>query len=437
MAKKEISPIDIVLKVFVKQLNKSSAYQYKQVKNAFGIEEAFVLATSAERNFLELLPKLLASDKLLVSDKKETINSIVKGLRNNVLESYKWNRNGLKSYKTYLNTFLNFIVRRMIDDSNIYGEIVKNLKSSNLNLAIDELDEEMLTSNDNGIYKYSTLITTFKTRLNRQERTSGDKIWLPLSFINKIFSVNGRKDYLDWIKDLVDGIHIHYYDKELNCVKDVTIREGGINIKLVKSSDMYSVWLILEKNGEIKPYRVLTPTGRGNNKEPLFIKNSKTLGEIEIDHVKPIDKTLKEKGDSGELKQLQKVTEEFKNLKNRGLEKSVTELNKAARNIIIDLNALKDELNLIKKDSPLRLMAKKYNSQKSNGATFKEYRKTVDNKYIGIIEEGIKMANDEKAKDMTLYQELSNALKGNITIDYNDRLKGEKVNVTDLDINII
>lgn len=436
MAKKEVSPIDIVLKVFVKQLNKSSAYQYKQVKNAFGIEEAFVLATSAERNFLELLPKLLASDKLLVSDKKETINSIVKGLRNNVLESYKWNRNGLKSYKTYLKTFLDF-VGRLFDDSRKYDEIVEKLKNSGLNLVIDELDEVMLSSNDNGIYKYSTLITTFKTRLNRQERTSGDKVWLPLSFINKIFSVNGRKDYLDWIKDLVNDIHIHYYDE--NRVKDVTIKDGGINIKLMKSksSDMYSVWLMLEKNGEIEAYQVLTPTGRGNNKEPLFIKNSKTLGEIEIDHVKPIDKTLKEKGDSGELKQLQKVTEEFKKLKNQGLEKSVTELSNAARNIKIDLNALKEELDLIRRDSPLRLMAKKYNSQKSNGSSFKEYRKTMNNKYIGIIEEGIKMANDEKAKDMTLYQELSNALKGNITIDYNDRLKGEKVNVTDLDINII
>ncbi len=420
MAEKEKLPIDIILDKFVEKLKegKKSASQYRQVKNAFGIEEAFVLATSAQRNFLELLPKLL------VSDKKKTINGIVEGLRDNVLESYKWNKNGLKSYKTYLKTFLNF-VGSMFDDY----EIVEELKSSGFNLAIDELDEEMLSSDDNGIYKYSTLITTFKTRLNRQERTSGDKVWLPLSFINKIFSVNGRKDYLVWIKDLVNDIHIHYYDE--NRVKDVTIKDGGINIKLVKSSDMYSVWLMLEKNGEIEAYRVLTPTGRGNNKKRLSIKNSKTLGEIEIDHVKPIDKTLKEKGDSGELEQLQKVTEEFKKLKNQGLEKSVTELSNAARNIKIDLDALKNELDLIRKDSPLRLMAKKYNSQKSNGVAFKEIRKIADEKYIGIIEEGIKMENDPSGDDMTLYQELTDDLNQTgftITKNKSASLDGENIN---------
>ena len=399
------SPIDVILNEFVKyerDLIKhnggsgKSAYQYRQVINAFGVDEAFVHATSAERNFLELLPKLL------IIDDKEYIEKIVAGLEKNVLniDNYKWPR-GLKSYKTYLSSFLKF-VSKIIEDSDIHSTIVDKFKMSNLNITINDLDRQMLyPKDDNKYYKYSTLVTTFKTRLNRQERTSGDKIWLPLTFINKIC----RKDYLNWLKELVNSIHIHYYDEKFNCVRDVTMGDGGINIKLEKSSDsnMYYVKLILEKEGEIETYQVLTPTGRGNKKEPLSVKKSETLGEIEIDHVKPIDKTLRDHSDK--LKQLQEITAKYKELKDRGLEKSVTALNEAAKEISFKLNGLKGELDLIRKDSPLRLMAKKYNSQKSNGTTFKEIWKIEENKeeYWGILEEnGIFYDGQE----LFLYQEL-------------------------------
>ena len=69
--------------------------------------------------------------------------------------------------------------------------------------------------------------------------------------------------------------------------------------------------------------------------------------------------------------------------------------------------------------------------QISNGDTFKEIRKIADDKYIGIIEEGIKMDNNPSGENMTLYQELTDALSqtGNLTIAYNsESLNGQNVN---------
>ena len=98
---------------------------------------------------------------------------------------------------------------------------------------------------------------------------------------------------------------------------------------------------------------------------------------------------------------------------------------------VSELDSLIKDLEAIRDDGPLRLMASKYNSQKSNGDTFLKILKRTDGSYFGILEEKIKMANEfstPDSSDYTLYQDLTDDLneKGNllITASTDERMKG-------------
>ncbi|MBO7116730.1 MAG: hypothetical protein J6V87_06755 [Prevotella sp.] len=418
----------IILDSFVDSLkdkdgNKlSSREYYRNVINALKMEEAF--SSNRERNFMELLIRKLPA-KSLANEIDNLLNSMddaLKRFKCNTDPKYK------KSYKTYVNKFILFLKNK--ENQN---DLRANLTQANLNFKNDAETNALYLDKPGMIYMPNMLRTKLQSRLRCQDRVSGDKIWLPLRFIAKIYSTAIKMNiitenlFLDWLDNLVDSVNIHYNDN--GKVQHFTINQG-VSLWLTPNDNEYDV-IIIDPNG--KEHKALTPTGKGNEKIPMKVKS---ISEIAIDHVKSIDRTLRDLSDEdhyyndNKLPELMKVSDKYKAIQaedDPNEDEAIKELLTSWNNPI-DLLKLKDELYSIKKDGLLRLMASKYNSQKSNGDTFKEIRKIDNDKYIGVIETGIKRANSKDNKEMTLYQELNNNYPAeSLLIDVSGSLKGTNI----------
>jgi len=435
MAKKRINAADIkeaqneLIKLFVDSLKLKSKGEYKQVVNALNTEEIY--GPNKGRLFLELLVRMIPSNKdgVKVKNQKwsevekivEAMDKHLEKFKNKTSPEYK------KSYKSYLNRFFKFL-----RDNQNHNNLSISRKGLKMNAAATAVKNAFIQGFDGEIYLYSALRTKFKSRLRCQDRTSGDKIWLPLRFIAKLYNIDKKKKqkkinpFSQWLDSLVDGICVHY--TEINNTQKVCHLTFNKNLSLVfknKDKEGYDVFVWQINNGRNEEFRVLTPTGKGNQKVPMKVKS---ISEIDIDHVKSIDSTLKEKEQY--LTELKKVSDFYKDM----VEEEEYDENAKAEELYKKLNLpfLQKELITIGNDGLLRLMDSKYNSQKSNGETFKEIRKIADDKYIGIIEEGIKMDNYPKGNSMTLYQELTDVLSqtGNLSIAYSNStsLNGQDVN---------
>lgn len=434
MAKKRINEADIkeaqneLIKLFVDSLNIKSKKEYKQVVNALNTEEIY--GPNKGRLFLELLVRMIPSNNDSIKVKRQKwseIEKIVDAMDKHLSEfRNKTSAEHKKSYKSYLNRFFKFL--RDNKNHNILSELQKGLK---MNAAATAAKNALIQGFDGEIYLYSALRTKFKSRLRCQDRTSGDKIWLPLRFIAKLYSIDKKNKkkknnpFSQWLDSLVNGISVHYDDTNTGKVSHLTFNENLSLVFTNKDKEGYDVFVWQINNGHKDEFRVLTPTGKGNQKAPMKVKS---ISEIDIDHVKSIDATLREKEQY--LTELKKVSDFYKDM----VEEEEYDENAKAEELYKKLNLpfLQKELITIGNDGLLRLMDSKYNSQKSNGETFKEIRKIADNKYIGIIEEGIKMDNYPNGNSMTLYQELTDVLSqtGNLSIAYSNSasLNGQDVN---------
>lgn len=388
----DLITIDDILDAFVVSLDIPSAEDYKHVKNAFGYKEAFTNCKKQDAySFLQNLPQLIKNNK------QNEIKDWVKDIRNNAVDNFPKSK---KSYKTYLRQFLNFVDINILNISNAQNGVIE--------------------------LKQNSLINTFKGRLRSQDRVSGDKIWLPLSLISNIFSKNNDNGFSGWLDLLTKNIYIHYKDKDEN-IKSTLLKYIDF-LRLKKRRDeLFDVFVkIKDKKGT---YRVQTPTGEGNKKEPMIVSGIK---DIAIDHIKPIDKILREL--KRDLRNLETVSEFYKNRKQNG---DNPENKKAAddfwtQNTNYNLNNLYKELELIHKEGRLRLMASKYNTQKSNGETFIEYRK-VGNDYYGIMS-NIVYYDGYKDLKMTLYQYLNE--NGVLRVCFHD-IPGKKISEKKVPIDFI
>ena len=411
MAKnKKISPIQILrdaqgilLDKFVEHKAKtapSSSEQYRHVINALNILED-ASNNNMVRNFWGLIPKLISSGK----GKKKAIEELLKALKK---ENKDYWSESKKSYKTYINQFIAYI-------EYCQNNTINPLKG--YNLVINAADQAALNNEKGQIYLRSALLTKFKSRLRCQDRTSGDKIWLPLRFIAKLYSLyyKDNKDkeeknpFSVWLDSLACGIIIHYEkDQEIN---HVTFGDENVSLKFdeikdVNGNNMFKVYVrIVDNNDKSYDYPAYTPTGKGNIKVPLIVKN---ISEIDIDHIKPIDQTLRD--NENKLDALKKVSDFYKEL----LMQDDYDEKKAAKQFYDEMcqndtsffdDLLKD-LELIRDDGVLRLMDSKYNSQKSNGETFQDIRKIEKNLY-GILEEKEKILDDNK-NECVYFQTLTN-----------------------------
>jgi len=439
------SPIDVILDEFEKYVKSSiknkgksgdSAYQYRQVINAFEVDGAFVpesinkkdvIKANVSKNFLELVPKYIN----IINDREDEVYDINKVITwiNDYKEQYDWEGSGKKSYKSYINSFLKFI-KDVCKNKNSYKNIYEVCSEENFSSS----DLAILNGKEGDIYLHNKLTTKFKSRLRCQDRTSGDKIWLPLRFIAKIYSKD-KKDYdanhkekkenqfSKWLDKLVDDIYIHYVETEKAGTEKVEkIRFGGetgksdVHLRLAKHSkkgqtakeyDVYVRWI--DNNDKVIERRVLTPTGRGNEKKKMVVSG---IQAIAIDHVKPIDQTLRDL--EGKLETLKIVSDYYKELCENDQLKEGNAVNNLLKKDESFIENLTVDLKSIHDDSILRLMDSKLNTQKSNGSTFKKIVKDGTN-YYGIIEEDI-IADDILDKEnsrVVLYQKLDNQMSSN------------------------
>ena len=157
--------------------------------------------------------------------------------------------------------------------------------------------------------------------------------------------------------------------------------------------------------------RVLTPTGRGNEKKEMIVSG---IQAIAIDHVKPIDQTLRELEENGKLGTLKKVSDYYKELCENDLLKEGNAVNNLLNKFNLNIGDLNNDLKEIHDDGILRLMDSKLNTKKSNGSAFKKIL-TDGTNYYGIIEENIIADNilGEENSRFVLYQKLDNQMSNN------------------------
>ena len=324
------------------------------------IIEAIKTPTILEQNYIDIVAfSIDAGHKKLAID---VINGIIKKVG-----PQKSHKQGTQTYKAvglFINSYFPFVQNHVDkDDANI------SLKNCS-------------------VYGYdsTSFKNKFKGRLRRQSRISGDKTWLPLYFLAKLYKEKSDNRFNDWIDGIYKSIYIILnYGTHNKHIKLVDIEYIGI----CRTGAVFALY-----KGEW--YQVMTPNGYLNQKTEMEIFDD--LKKIAIDHVIPIDKTLK----TLKLPQLEKISNYIKAFKlNHPQFKGNTlesEAFIAFTDFIgsVDLKNLKNELDLISTDSHYRLMASTINLQKSNILEYTEYY-TDGIKFYGFIDDNCTINSSVKA----------------------------------------
>lgn len=424
--------IEVLLDAFensmCKDANQKSRSQYRSVINALGKDEVF--KTDAEKNFLTLVIKLIANNR-----EDECIKLI--GLLRYSVCVYNWG--SLRSYETYCNKFADFLEKLLSSGAASKKSIKKKIASACTTPTLSDTEESWLKTAfaNRTVFLHEQLMTKFMGRLRRQDRISGNKVWLPLSYIAKLYKKAGKtKEFTDWLRKLAEGIFVHYEDDNKE-IKSVQFKAQQVFLVFEKkkktdgtydSDGTYEVKVALSASN--KCYTAYTPTGEGNTKVPMTVKD---ISDIAIDHVKPIDLTLKELGDKGRIPNLKMVSDSFRDMMGRP-EKADKDIEDESLDQLynnVDISKLTDELNLIRTDGVLRLMVSEYNGKKSNSTAYDKIIKIKGKEeYLGLL--GKALLDDET---IYLYQRLNE--RNAKTRASREELKGTKVKISKKIINLI
>lgn len=394
---KQRNDIDIILNDYKKYLQKvlssdNSIRKYKNVKSLF---EKFENDDNSyvARNFMNLLLKSFRQDEGM---------SIIERLIETFEDNFLNNTVLTSDNRSYLRQFFKYL-------RNLDNEKFNYIKTKLLNNESQEFTKKETDLINDNKYDHDQLVTKFRNRLRTQDRISGDKIWLPLRYIAKIYSRAVKFNKLDknlfseWLNTTTDKINVHYYEKTTNTIKNSPL-ECIEHIQLKKEPSQNEYKAFVKIKGIKDPKEILTPTGKGNRKVSMKVKS---IRDIAIDHVIPIDLILKSKEKN--LKMLKMVSTSYKNLQEIDDPDEESAIGELLIDNNFDLVTLKTELDSIS-STPLRLMAAEYNSQKSNGMSFTKIIIDNNNNLKGILEEGIKYRPDKESEeelDMILYQDLN------------------------------
>lgn len=419
--------IEVLLDAFensmCKDANQKSRSQYRSVINALGKDEVF--KTDAEKNFLTLVIKLIANNR-----EDECIKLI--GLLRYSVCVYNWG--SLRSYETYCNKFADFLEKLLSSEAASKKSIKKKIASACTTPTLSDTEESWLKTAfaKRTVFLHEQLMTKFMGRLRRQDCISGNKVWLPLSYIAKLYKKAGKtKEFTDWLRKLAEGIFVHYEDDNTE-IKSVQFEKKQVFLVFEKNEEnsdgTYNVKVALSASN--KCYTAYTPTGEGNTKVPMIVKD---VSDIAIDHVKPIDLTLKELGDKGRIPNLKMVSDSFRDMMGRP-EKADKDIEDESLDQLynnVDISKLTDELNLIRTDGVLRLMVSEYNGKKSNSTAYDKIIKIKGKEeYLGLL--GKALLDDET---IYLYQRLNE--RNAKTRASREEPKGTKIKISKKIINLI
>ena len=347
----------------------------------------------SEQNFLDVVPFFLSrgmfeecSRLLLRLHQLVTINS------NFALKTFKNRRAAFNKYCLFIQT-------QYIDKRRKCSYIIGTITIANLTTILKDLDSRIVyyyvKNSDilnNGLKlsvnkksKYN-LWKIFDNRLGSQNRLSGNKTWLSLDLI-KAISPNIFKKYTDTINSNT----IVYYKDASGNICHVKCEDIWCLV-LERSSINPSNYLIYVSTKDYKTYRVLSPTAISGVKKDLSVSG---IDKIAIDHVMPIDQSLRDLTDLGKIPTLCELSKYLQSAKNALISKMRTGISdraiaKEAKNQMkivghcIDDKKLANEMNLVLLDSWYRLMDSYENGKKSNNLEFYEFR-TDGNSFIGLI----------------------------------------------------
>ena len=212
-------------------------------------------------------------------------------------------------------------------------------------------------------YSHKDLVKKIKNGLSTQDRISGNKVWLPMRVVKSLL---GTEWFDAWSEDIIKRTMVLLGDQ----IGPVSLDQVD---KLILKPDVngkYSVWAVV--NGQ--EYRVYTHTSKGDI-VPMLVKG---IDQVSLEHIKAIDTTLRELDGQNKLPELTKVSDTAKQVKrvlriDKGstLKKNIT----VKQNQIscdypqvsasIDLDELRNEMDLIKDDTDYELMEVSQNSSKS------------------------------------------------------------------------
>ena len=276
---------------------------------------------------------------------------------------------------------------------NLYEKFIKGIKNQFFENNYKKLHK------DYDIFSQNDIKAKMHSRIMNQSRLSGDKTWFPLTFIQKLCNAKNKDIHIKYRDKLYKKLHIIINESNMYVHKELSSFDFFSLIPI--SSNLYCC-CVYKKGGQV--FQVFTPDIL-NKKKELIVSGIK---EIAIDHVTPIDTTLKQL----KLKAIDKISREVKdckqsnvNLKGKDLEKKAFDNYKAKthklyKNFWTDLE---NELNKILDDSHYRLISSKENAQKGNFVDYKEFFKDINNNdYYAKIYEPVSFNN----KDMVLVHKL-------------------------------
>lgn len=253
--------------------------------------------------------------------------------------------------------------------------------------------------------RQSDISKILRKRIKTWSRLSGEKVWLPLKLIGRL-----------------DNDLLKYFANEVyNKIRVICSDDNG-NMPLENVSDINVITICPSKPVKCKiknnEYTIMTPTGYLNHIDKMIVENFR---EIVIDHINPIDKTLKEK----EFKTLSTISDfvkDIKEQKNSPISKVEYDAAEEIKNIKLDMAALKEELKAIIEDSQYLLTTASSNMKKSNVIDYKKFfTDKEEQKYYGYIGE----AKDTNGEDMIIYQDLSNP---NLLVETASSWKNKELN---------
>lgn len=255
-------------------------------------------------------------------------------------------------------------------------------------------------------------------RLRTQNRMSGDlnqKPWLPIRFLNKLYE-KSTNNFFDMIYNrlyIIVNDSDKFYHKPVDEIKEILIdNENG------------KVYVSCDKDSEKKQLPVYTSTILNRKDrmiiDPLIlidpsIPTAEALRHIVIDHVTPIDKTLKDfKSDLEALCNISQFIADNRsclNVKKRNKK----EIEEIKEKLNIEEKKLNDELEKIANDSHYRLILASDNLSKSNLFEYKKiYKIKNQDEYIAVVED--EDVFDQNGKDVVIYQQLDNTQNPNLLV---------------------
>lgn len=209
-----------------------------------------------------------------------------------------------------------------------------------------------------------------RSRLSTQDRTSGNKVWLLMRTVKRLLNSNNPEWFVVWSKGIINQT------KVLIDQNGTYITLNKVDCLLLKPSeekrDEFDVFAV----EGVKEFPVYTHK-KSNTGETIIVRMTVDgIENVSLDHVKPIDTTLRELENQNKLLELGKISKvakivsrDINSCSGYRIDKNLDASNPITYgnySVHVDLDKLRQEMEEIKNDTDYELMDGRLNSSKGN-----------------------------------------------------------------------